>query len=174
MATWNSKRMRDTLQPIFNLTFNRVNYREWNMSYNTNVGVRTHYTYILGSHYTILFICPRTSQFLCRLFMVKWSSKSRWSLRQGRQIRFCNVEPGIYAKHYHGSELLPRKFLANDGPLHPSSIEMRLRRAISFCAASSSRLLNESSDCFSGEEICSIGMNIFTKPFVYRSQRALG
>lgn len=72
----------------------------------------------------------------------------------------CTVEWRTYMKRfYHGSELLPRKFRANDGLLQPSSMAMRLRRTFNFSVASSSNLLIESSDGFCGEELCGIRVN---------------
>ena len=61
-------------------------------------------------------------------------------------------ETTMSLRHYHGSELLPRKLLCV-GQLQPSSIKMRLRRTISFATASSSRLLGELDNCFSVEEL---------------------
>lgn len=73
----------------------------------------------------------------------------------------CTVKWRTYMKHfYHGSELLPRKFRANDGLLQPSSMAMRLRRTFNFSVASSSNLLIESSDGFFGQELCGIRVNV--------------
>lgn len=61
---------------------------------------------------------------------------------------------------YHGSKLLPRKFLTYVDLLQPCSMRMRLRRIINFSMASFSRLLTELDGCFCSEEFWNVWLEL--------------